>query len=116
MADREKVVRDIRYLKSFGRVSGNPQITEIAESAIALLNEQQERIDRLLEESASNAEMAEGLRELLKEQDAVEPYQHDAVWLCGNCGKEVVGWDDDIDGKENRYPFCRQCGRQVKWE
>ena len=54
--------------------------------------------------------------ELLKEQEAVEPYQHDAVWLCGNCGKEVVGWDDDIDGKEYRYPFCRQCGRPVKWD
>ncbi len=53
--------------------------------------------------------------DLLKKQEAVEPYQHDAVWLCGNCEKEVVGWDDDIDGKEYRYPFCRQCGRSVKW-
>lgn len=53
---------------------------------------------------------------MLKEKEAVEPYQHDAVWLCGNCDKEVVGWDDDIDGKEYRYPFCRQCGRAVKWE
>ena len=53
---------------------------------------------------------------LLKEQEAIEPYQHDAVWLCGNCEKEVVGWDDDIDGKEYRYPFCRQCGQAVKWE
>ena len=53
---------------------------------------------------------------MLKEQEAVEPYQHDAVWLCGNCEKEVVGWDDDIDGKEYRYPFCRQCGKPVKWE
>jgi hypothetical protein len=52
---------------------------------------------------------------LLKEQEAVAPYQHDAVWLCGNCEKEVVGWDDDIDGKEYRYPFCRQCGQAVKW-
>lgn len=56
------------------------------------------------------------VRELLKEQEAVVPYQHDAVWLCGNCEKEVVGWDDDIDGKEYRYPFCRQCGQAVKWE
>jgi hypothetical protein len=53
---------------------------------------------------------------LLKEQEAVEPYQHDAVWLCGNCEKEVVGWHDDIDGKEYRYPFCRQCGKAVKWK
>lgn len=61
-------------------------------------------------------ELLKDVRELLKEQEAVEPYQHDAVWLCGNCEKEVVGWDDDIDGKEYRYPFCRKCGRSVKWE
>ena len=36
-----------------------------------LLKEQQEQIDKLIEESASNAEMAEGLKELLKEQEAV---------------------------------------------
>ena len=53
---------------------------------------------------------------LLKDHEAVVPYQHDAVWLCGNCEKEVVGWDDDIDGKEYRYPFCRQCGQAVKWD
>ena len=52
---------------------------------------------------------------LLKEQETVEPYQHDAVWLCGNCTKEVVGWTDDITGEDIRYPFCRQCGRSVKW-
>ena len=62
------------------------------------------------------AQWADDALNLLKEQEAVEPYQHDAVWLCGNCEKEVVGWDDDIDGKENRYPFCRQCGKAVKWE
>lgn len=57
-------------------------------------------------------EMAE---ELLKEQEAVLPCQHDAVWFCGNCGEEIVGWHDDIDGKEYHYPFCRQCGKGVKW-
>lgn len=40
MIKREKVIRDLRYLKSFGRVSNNPQITEIAENAIAMLKEQ----------------------------------------------------------------------------
>ena len=44
MTDMEKVVRDLRYLKSFGRVSNNPQITEIAEYAIAMLKEQQQQI------------------------------------------------------------------------
>ena len=62
------------------------------------------------------AEAQDVIQELLKEQEAVEPYQRDAVWLCGNCEKEVVGWDDDIEGEEYRYPFCRQCGRSVKWE
>ena len=57
-----------------------------------------------------------GILTLLKEQEAVEPYQRDAVWLCGNCEKEVVGWDDDIEGEEYRYPFCRQCGKPVLWE
>jgi hypothetical protein len=47
MTDMEKVVRDLRYLKSFGRVSNNPQITEIAEDAIALLKEQEKRIEDL---------------------------------------------------------------------
>ena len=36
--------------------------------ALALVKKQQEQIDRLIEENASNAEMAEGLKELLKEQ------------------------------------------------
>lgn len=45
-------------------------------------------------------EIAKVTFELLKDQEAVEPCQHYAVWLCGNCGQEIVGWDDDIDGKE----------------
>ena len=40
-----------------------------ADEAIAMLKEQQEIIDRLLEESASSAEMAEGMNELLKERE-----------------------------------------------
>ena len=55
----------------------------------ALMKEQQEQIDKLLEESASNAEMAEGMKELLKEQPQIvrckdckywsESY---SVWFC----------------------------------
>ena len=73
-------------------------------------------IDFAYNESGRLESLARMIDELLKEHEAVEPYQHDAVWLCGNCEKEVVGWDDDIDGKEYRYPFCRQCGKKVKWE
>ena len=73
-------------------------------------------IDFVYNDSSKHETLSRMLDELLKDQDVVEPYQHDAVWLCGNCEKEVVGWDDDIDGKEYRYPFCRQCGKSVKWE
>lgn len=41
----------------------------VCKSALAMLKKQQEQIDKLIEESASNAEMAEGLKELLKEQE-----------------------------------------------
>ena len=51
-----------------------------------------------------------------KDFQPVEPWQKDAVWLCGNCEKEVVGWDDDVTSEEYRYPYCRQCGRPVKWK
>ncbi len=46
------------------------------DETITLLNTQQEQIDKLIEENASNAEMAEGFAKLLKEQqmriDALE--------------------------------------------
>ena len=48
-----------------------------------MLKEQQEQIDKLLEESASNAEMAEGMKELLKEQEAIiEQYRRADVFLA----------------------------------
>lgn len=47
MIDREKVIRDLRYIKSFGRVGNKPQLTEIAESAIELLEEKEAEISFL---------------------------------------------------------------------
>ena len=70
--------------------------------------------DYLLCKCDTNSNVIDEAIAMLKKQEAVAPYQHDAVWLCGNCEKEVVGWDDDFDGKEYRYPFCRQCGKAVK--
>ena len=78
--DRENVIRDLRYIKSFGRVSNNQQLTEIAESAI----------------------------ELLKEQEADEnkyeyKYDHtDCLWYgSGNCPSTCSqyrdGWNDAMD-------------------
>ena len=60
--------------------------------------------------------MAQDALTLLKEQEPVEPNLHDAVWMCGNCDKEGVGWTDDIYGNDIRYPYCRQCGKAVKWK
>lgn len=60
--------------------------------------------------------LARDVLSLLKEQEAVVPYKHDAVWLCGNCENEKIGWDDPITCDEIRYPFCRKCGRPVKWK
>jgi hypothetical protein len=48
MADREKVVRDLRHLKSYGRVWNIPQITEIAEYALELLKEQEDEKKRIM--------------------------------------------------------------------
>ena len=39
--NRDHVVRDLRYLKSYGKVSNNQTIYEIAESALELLKEQE---------------------------------------------------------------------------
>ena len=58
---------------------------------------------------------------LLKEQEAVEPYMdydgHD-VWRCGNCGATIFHIEHsqaDEDWK-SYAKFCRQCGREVKWD
>ena len=45
--NRDHVARDLRYLKSYGKVSNNMTIFEIAESALELLKEQEERIKTL---------------------------------------------------------------------
>ena len=81
MTDRDKVIKGLEncsiqndfgcqgcpYLESRKQYGHEWCTTELAQDALTLLKEQQEQIDRLTEENASNAEMAEGLRELLKE-------------------------------------------------
>lgn len=84
MADREKVYKGLECCK---RKDGNEcKVCPYTESeyctedmvtdALALLKEQQEQVDRLIEENASNAEMAEGLKELLKEQEHKDKMYH----------------------------------------
>lgn len=47
--------------------------------------------------------------ELLKEHEAVPVIQrevmHMLVWCCGSCGVAITDGDK----------FCRNCGKQVKW-
>ena len=70
MTYMEKVVRDLRYLKSFGRVSNNQQITEIAENAISLLKEHEPVKPKSKARHGENAQ-----------------YQH----FCGNCMAMLFG-------------------------
>ena len=56
---------------------------------------------------------------LLKKVEAVEP-RRDAncarMFRCGACG-EYVGFIDSDPGDPNEQDnYCRNCGRQVKWE
>lgn len=58
---------------------------------------------------------------LLKEQEAVEPsFKQDEkgifVWCCGSCGAYMYHIYDGIDKAKEYAKFCRQCGKQVKWE
>lgn len=76
---------------------------DLLADALALLKEQQEQIDKLIEENASNAEMAEGLKELLKEQEAVEPF-HRCI------GKEYTLIED------SHFDYCPYCGKHITWE
>ena len=55
---------------------------------------------------------------LLKEQEAVEPYQFEDVWKCGNCGDGVVAYEElGVSGiEEVKFDYCPTCGRRVLWE
>ena len=75
MPDREKVIKGLNDIGGFiaGRIGFEQarNFMRTLDDTVALLKEQQEQIDRLIEENASNAEMAEGLKELLKVREAV---------------------------------------------
>lgn len=96
MTDIEKTLDDLKLLNTLCHGT-------VLDDAIAMLKEQQEQIDRLIEENASNAEMAEGLKELLKEheavvrcKDCVECYfasnriQSEQTFACGKYGIDVT--------------------------
>ena len=136
--DREKVIKGLEICLN-GHVSrchgnskcpyyifddkhprGDCEYNQMLRDALAMLKEQQEQIDRLIEENASNAEMAEGLNELLKEQEAVKPiyienpYTHLPVSYCPKCREPISKFITGNPYKETKY--CHYCGQAVKWE
>lgn len=130
--DREKVIRDLRYLKSFGRVSNNPQITEIAENAIALLKEQEAKPPVHIYEEYPEHDWER------KENGDIDDFAYDGDYhngpMCKRCYYSFCihcdpdGWNKEpciIDEykcpKCGRYiskgtKFCSDCGQAVKWE
>ena len=82
MPDKQKIIKGLEVCTSIADGESCPKdcpyyqkvcygYNQLMCDALALLKEQEEQIDRLIEESASNAEMAEGMKELLKEQEAL---------------------------------------------
>lgn len=58
---------------------------------------------------------------MLKEQEPVKPtFKQDEsginCWCCGSCGAYMYHIYDGIDKAKEYSKYCRQCGKQVKWE
>lgn len=127
--DMETVISDLRYLKSFGQVSNNLQITGIAENAIAMLKEQEETINDLtytirqlnqhikdLSEYMTPYGIVKDVKaycELLKEHEAKKvniSQVHCGMkyGLCPKCGGHV----DTLVNPD----YCGYCGQELKWE
>ena len=55
---------------------------------------------------------------LLKEQEPVKPVEEWNTYLCGNCNRNV--YHEERQGclvlYEERYTYCPNCGRKVKWD
>lgn len=123
MADRESVIRDLRYVKTFGRVSNTPHLTEIAESALELLREQQHEIWELQELNEHLADQQKKIRMFVDskcevhplEPEPVEPKEeensnnlHGSFWTCGKCGQAITV-------SKGFVRYCWNCGTPVKW-
>lgn len=57
-------------------------------------------------------------KELLEEQESVEPVLDIDTWKCRNCGhdlehQEMLG--DNVLFHE-QYNYCPNCGKKVKWD
>ena len=80
-------------------------------------DELKEKYDALLEENASNAEMAEGLKELLEEQETgrwiyLENCSNSGVY-CSECHTKVF---DNYPFKKKFSYFCPHCGTRMEGE
>lgn len=120
MPDREKVIRALEDFNK-NRIC-LPHLIPWDEitSAIALLKEQEdmgkELIDAIELVHKKNARIIE-LKDLLKEQEAVEPkcnasggwLETKDLWYCGNCGRRISKF-------KNRTNYCPNCGKPVLWE
>jgi hypothetical protein len=102
MPDRENVIRDLRYIKSFGRVSNNPQLTEIAESALALLKEQEAEIDEISDEYLDLGKEMAKQPEIVRCKDCKYAFQHwNDLYRCDNHCNHLNGY-----GEHHGHWFC----------
>lgn len=68
--------------------------------------------------SAKATWLFEGLKKALKAQEPAEPVLDVDTWKCGNCGhtlehQQLLG--DNVLFHE-KYNYCPECGKAVKWE
>lgn len=57
------------------------------------------------------------LIELLKEQEAIEPYvDSEGTCSCGNCGETVGYYPVRGSIPEKLCKHCPECGKEVKWD
>ena len=112
MPDREKIVHQLGQTASFLQRFGFGGFENI-QDAIAMLKEQEHK-DRMFQALEDDWKR---LKELLKEQEAVEPYvDGEGNYCCGACDT-VVGWEELTDAGMTPYvyKFCPMCGKGVQW-
>ena len=102
MADVEKAIKDLEFC-----VNGHFKVElSLATKILSLLKEQEHK-DRMFHALEDDWKR---LKELLKEQEAVEPYHvntnHEQHWKCGNCNA-VISLQDK---------YCSACGKPILWE
>jgi len=94
MADREKVIKGLEQFKAdLKPFCGNRADWERFDAGLAML----------------------------KEQEAVKPYEDydgHCVWRCGNCRAPMFHSyrEESVEDAKIYAKFCRQCGRPVKWD